>query len=90
MGNISSKKAAAPSVYYSPSYGVTLGNRPPSLELDEVQGHGDDEVMKEEGTRLKPCHQVSTTGNFPPYLKKQIINPYYINQQKVKKDYKSG
>ena len=48
MGNKHSKKSA-PSVYYAPGYGVVLGDHPPSLDLDT-----DENIMKEEGIRLRP------------------------------------
>ncbi|XP_012940022.1 uncharacterized protein LOC101847826 isoform X3 [Aplysia californica] len=47
MGNSHSKKST-PSVYYAPGYGVTLGSRPPSLDLDN------DVDLREEGIRLRP------------------------------------
>lgn len=47
MGNSQSKKAT-PSVYYAPGYGVTLGTRPSSIDVNT------DEVTQDKGVRLRP------------------------------------
>ncbi|CAL1529573.1 unnamed protein product [Lymnaea stagnalis] len=46
MGNSNSKKSI-PSVYYIPGHGVTLGSRPPTLDVDANE-------FTKEGIRLRP------------------------------------